>query len=272
MNDSILIFACDHRKNVQWDLPYIRLGNYQSDAAINIKDDTEIAPYQLLLSEGAQMWWVAKHLNELGNPDYIGFCHYRRFFSFIINQPIINITKSQYQSTFCAKPCDILNIIKNNSLDCISFIPLQVTSDIEHKFIDIKEQLKFLSVKDKLGITDEIINKSFELLFQNCYDEQLKTKLIEAMKQKRTYVCNIFVLKRELFMTFANIVFPTFKQLKQFIPDEQLKFIHPRFMGYILERFTSMFLYAFQMLDHKFSVLPLLTIDAQIHEKWETPK
>ena len=73
MNDNIQIFACDHRKNVQWDLPYIRLGNSQSDAVVSIKDDAEIMPYHRLLSEGAQIWWVYKHYKELGNPDFVGF-------------------------------------------------------------------------------------------------------------------------------------------------------------------------------------------------------
>jgi hypothetical protein len=45
---------------------------------------------------------------------------------------------------------------------------------------------------------------------------------------------------------------------------------HPRFMGYILERFTSMFLHAYQDMGYKIGIMPLVTIDAHIHEKWSS--
>ena len=268
---SIQIFACDHRKNVQWDLPYIRLGNYQSDAAINIKDDAEIAPYQLLLSEGAQMWWASKHYEELGNPDYIGFCHYRRFFSFVSKIPILNISVNSYSSNLCAKPAQLLDVIEANKLDGITFIPLQVTNPNEYKFVDIKDQLKFLSNTGKIGISDEVVDKSFDALFQRCTDFKLDNALHKSMLNNLTYVCNIFILRKDLFMTFSNIVFPVFKELSKCMTEEQLRMTHPRFMGYILERFTSIFLHAYQEMGFKIGIMPLVTIDAHIHEKWTIP-
>ena len=90
------------------------------------------------------------------------------------------------------------------------------------------------------------------------------------MLNKLTYVCNIFILQKDLFMTFANIVFPVFKQLTECMTKQQLKMTHPRFMGYILERFTSMFLHAYQDARHKIGIMPLVTVDAHIHEKWSS--
>jgi hypothetical protein len=39
------------------------------------------------------MWWARKKYLELGNPEYIGFCHYRRFLTAyaVDNRPIIDI-------------------------------------------------------------------------------------------------------------------------------------------------------------------------------------
>lgn len=266
--NSIQIFACDHRKDTQWDLPYIRLGNYQSDAAINIKDDAEIAPYQLLLSEGAQIWWVYKHYKDLGNPDFVGFCHYRRFFSFAINRPILNIPHDEYKKEYCANSLDVLAAMQKMNVDGASIMPFQVTTDEEYSFVDIADQLKFLSKKDRLCIPDSVIDQAFQLLLQNA---QAKTTLMlkQVMKSKKTYVCNIFVLRKEMFFEYAKTVFPVFKELYKSIPQHSLSNIHPRFMGYILERFTSLYLTAYNLLGKKIAVIPVLTIDANVHKKWD---
>ena len=38
-----------------------------------------ISSYNPLVNEMTGIWWVAKHYEEIGNPDYVGFTHYRRF-------------------------------------------------------------------------------------------------------------------------------------------------------------------------------------------------
>lgn len=64
------------------------------------------------------------------------------------------------------------------------------------------------------------------------------------MSFRNSYVCNIFILKARYFHEYCDIAFPTFVKMKQMLSDNELKDIHPRFMGYILERFTSMYLHA----------------------------
>jgi len=38
-----------------------------------------ISEYNVFLNEMTGIWWIAHHLQELGNPQYIGVNHYRRF-------------------------------------------------------------------------------------------------------------------------------------------------------------------------------------------------
>jgi hypothetical protein len=40
-------------------------------------------------------------------------------------------------------------------------------------------------------------------------------------------------------------------------------------MGLILERFTSLYLTAIQLLGKQIKTVPLMTIDAHIHKKWD---
>lgn len=262
-NSGILMFAADHRKEVSWNLPCIRLGNFQSDCALNIKSDPVVAPFQLLLSEGAQMWWVNRHLAELGNPEYVGFQHYRRFFSFKLGNPIENVPADHFYPKLCATPFEIYQLLKSSQHDGASFIPIQVTKE----FTDIVSQLKTLIKNENLGDIEDLVDPAFAE-FKNNLGSKFASAFDKAMKVKQTFCCNIFVLKTELFKQFADAAFPVFQNMLEKMPIERLKSAHPRFMGYFLERFTSIYLWSLIILGHKIRQIPLLTIDANIHKKW----
>ena len=91
----------------------------------------------MLLSEGAQIWWLSKHLADFGSPDYVGLFHYRRFMSLAVDKPIVNISQSQFSRELCALPHHLMFLIEQNGLDGLVFTPLAVTSDSEHSFTDI---------------------------------------------------------------------------------------------------------------------------------------
>ena len=264
--NSIQIFACDHRKNVQWDLPYIRLGSKNSDAIFNIKYDNEILKFDPYLSEGAQILYVANHLSELGNPKYVGFVHYRRFFSFVINQWILNISNTQFNSQMCASPFQIALYLEQNKSDGISIMPFNIVNPIQHKFVGLIDQLKYL-MTNEFNCPNQIIDDAFDIFLANC--GELSTTIKQTFDIEAQYVCNIFVLESSLFKQYATIIHNTIKKLIANISNDQLNKMHPRFMGYILERFTSCYLYAIQKIGKKISHVPLLTIDAHIHQKWE---
>ena len=80
---SIKKFAVDYRKITpqKWSLPYIRIGGTGCDSAVNIGTAIENDKYCPRMSELDKVWWVWKNIKEFGDPDYVGFCHYRRFFT-----------------------------------------------------------------------------------------------------------------------------------------------------------------------------------------------
>lgn len=55
--DSIQIFACDHRKNIQWNLPYVRFGGSESDCAIK-NDKNEIFGIACNADETPKIYWL----------------------------------------------------------------------------------------------------------------------------------------------------------------------------------------------------------------------
>ena len=60
----------------------IHAGSSMSDIDIPdaLRDDTmpSISEFNIYLNEMTAIYWVGKHIADIGNPDYIGFAHYRR--------------------------------------------------------------------------------------------------------------------------------------------------------------------------------------------------
>ena len=86
MSSSIRVFACDHRclGSKPWLYDAVRLGTgFSNDCKLKDTDGETICTPEndKLMSEYTAIWWLWKHIKELGDPDYVGFCHYRRFFT-----------------------------------------------------------------------------------------------------------------------------------------------------------------------------------------------
>lgn len=59
---AIKVFAIDHRKNIDWKLPFIRLGKWKdSDAVINDGLGTSISKYELPFGENDGIYWAWKN-------------------------------------------------------------------------------------------------------------------------------------------------------------------------------------------------------------------
>lgn len=129
MGTSIQIFASDHRKNINWEFPFIRVtDNY--DSAVNIVNDKFLFDTRDYLSEISRMMYAYKHLADFGNPDFVGFCHYRRFFANIVGVPAIVVEDHarKYHDKVLT-PTQQHNIMVHNNIQAI----------VEFPFYDIAE-------------------------------------------------------------------------------------------------------------------------------------
>lgn len=71
MPSDAVVFACDHRHNAKWDLPYVRFGGEESDCAVRCKN--EICGLSVNADEAPKIYWLWKNIDELG-ADVIGYC------------------------------------------------------------------------------------------------------------------------------------------------------------------------------------------------------
>ena len=86
MMKELRVFACDHRclGNRSWQYPFERIGTgFTNDCKLKDIDEPSICNEKTnkFFSEYTAIWWLWKHLKQIEVSDFIGFVHYRRFFT-----------------------------------------------------------------------------------------------------------------------------------------------------------------------------------------------
>lgn len=267
MNDSILIFACDHRQNVQWNLPYIRFGGPESECNIKIKAN-KIFNIDVNADEAPKLFWLWENIQEFGNPDIIGYCQYRRFFTNINTNglPLINISIDAFQNKFAMTPLQQLSLINTYNVDGILHLHFKIISDnINYKYI--WEQFPLLNENKMLQPKYQKL--AFDLLLKHTPTE-LKQYIEASFQIKEMYLCNIFTAKRQVFDLFGKITFNAVKELLSNMEYNERMSLFPCWLAYLFERYTSCFYHALELSGkYKFLKVPLLTIDGQTHTSWK---
>ena len=202
------------------------------------------------------MWWASKHYEELGNPDYIGFCHYRRFFTSnnINSIPIVNINNASYNSSYALSPMQLLHIQTQTKFKIATMFPIKVAYGK-----NICEQIEYLDHAMTVYLNDQLFAYFKSYLPQKYYDV-----FEDACNQPSTHLCNIFVMCREKFLEYIDAAI---KALIEFHNKFYANQFHSRYLGYYLERLTSTFIYCNKLLNETVISLPLMTIDGNVHVK-----
>lgn len=265
--NSIQIFACDHRHDVQWDLPYVRFGGPESSCAIKT-DANKIFDIEVNADETPKLFWLWKNLDQLGNPDVVGYCQYRRFFCSLTAQlPVIDIPREKLRREFALTPLQQLMLINQYNVDGILHPHFKVIDDRKTPYTYIWEQIYILTKEDMLQM--KLQRKAFELLLEHT-PSNLKDAMNKAFKVKENYLCNIFTVKSKLFKEFGEVAFKVIEDLLKSMTVEERLELHPYWLAYIFERYTSCWYHALEISGKcRFLKIPLLTIDAGKHIRWK---
>lgn len=266
---SIQVFACDHQTVDIWKLPFIRIGTgYHNNSAI--KDNIEeniLQNYDQLLSEGTSIWWLWKHLPDFGNPDYVGFCHYRRFFTLLKPNfgafPIFSNSFANFDklTDYIITPAQQLAIIQQNNADGILPLPFP-DYGYANSCNTIQDLMKAESDKDdmQLNMPKHLCDKAFDILLENT-PSNLKSKMQNTFSDLNGYHFNIFTLKRELFDLYSQIIWKSCFDIEKYAHDEKIENLHPRWLAYLLERYSSCIFKMMQLNNQKFIELPMMMLN-----------
>lgn len=215
-DDNIDIFVCHHKdlKQIVKNNIYKTIDSRNIKVNLPLKDD--------FYSELYQYKYV---YDNVPLKKYVGFCHYRRYFSFLDDIPNIDELFNTY--------------------DCIVGRPLTLK-------ITIREHYKLFHNIEDLEIVENIIKKKY-----NDYYDSLESFLDNNL----LIPYNMFIMKKEDFKEYCDFIFGVMneylnivgtdikgriennkeKYLKSFSPNDTVEYQY-RIGGYIIERLTNVFM------------------------------
>jgi hypothetical protein len=237
MNNKIKIGVCFHKEYeihpfIQNKEIYIPIhagrsiydGN--SELLLNmIGDNTgdNISELNKFLNEMTAMYWFIKHYEEIGNPEYFGFFHYRRFFNFNLEE----LDKNKIN----------VNVMDFN--------------------FDQNIYSQLLSTEVKNDSFEKFINTYLAL---NPNDSEL---MQEFLSEKRLYICNMFIMHKDHFIEYGKFIECCIDIAKLFVKYYGHDLINrPRMYGHILERMTGFYLFKLQKTKNiELKITPVINTD-----------
>lgn len=209
-----------------------------------IGDDTgdNISDRNPKYSELTAQYWAWKNYDKIGNPDYIGFMHYRRHFIFndkkyapdamgMVSFDRIDddyLEKNNiYNSDAIRKYIDSNDIIVGNPVDCRRF------SELKHKH----PRDAFCYNSDLHAADYDLMNTVVEQL----YPEYKKTINMCEHGYKQ-YWYNMFIMRREVFFKYCRFWWSVINVLEKKIDTTMYPENALRILGYLSERLLGLFI------------------------------
>ena len=211
-NKAYKIIVGNHDVNIDTDLEVIKCGDKN-----DVLDDTFYSEIYML-----------KKLVDMNYPfkDYVGFCHYRKYFSFMNDVP--DMESEEY-----------------SKYDAIISLPLILRKS------NIEQYGSCHNIKD-IGLILKIIFNKYP---------SYSNALCSFLFGKRLIPYNMFIMKREDFIEYINFVWDVLQDyvnivgtdikgkierekeeyLKKFSPNDTIEYQY-RIGGYLAERLTNVFI------------------------------
>lgn len=226
-----------------------------------IGDDTgdNISKENTKYNELTAQYWAWKNYDKIGNPDYIGFMHYRRHFVFDSKLKFLPYTWLPKSSFHYIKQIDN-NYLKSLSNDKI--LPHLNTHPncIAYNKFDVFYKSFSLSIKNHwinggMGPQKEKIIYIFEDVVKTFFPEY-KSTLNTFLNGRYMYCCNSFIMHKELFFEYSQFLFKILSEIDKKVDSSTFNKKQIRFLGYLGELILSLFIMQKQ-LDNKFKLIEL---------------
>ena len=210
-----------------------------------VGDDTgdNISDKNSRYCELTAQYWVWKNYESIGNPEYVGFMHYRR--QFIFDK---NLKHSPYLwlpgSHFYFVKSIYSNYIEHFSKDKI-YPFLDNTDCIVFKKVDIRpiSHQKNMERHFYLGMPAQKAHvfRIFENVIKEHYPQYYKT-FQEFKNGTYMYCCNSFIMKKRLFMEYSEFLFGVLTKVDSLVDSSEFNSAELRFLGFLGEYLLSIFI------------------------------
>ena len=222
----------------------------QDNQSIKLKDSIfpEISKKNDMYNEFSVLYVIWKYYSK--DLDYIGLCHYRRYFVLkrykFIFEIVTKIFKKNLLYIFFINRTilKLKKILKKNEL----IIPKLKKIDVS-----MKEYYAKKHIKEHYEIFENVIRNEFDFL---------KEHLNFVSERKAGYFLNMFIMKKDLFEEYCENLFKFLNIIEKKINIPKDDKYQKRALGFLGERFTN--LYYVYLLESKiinnFKEMSIITI------------
>lgn len=182
-----------------------------------IGDDTgdNISRLNKCYAELTAIYWAWKNYTKLGNPNYIGFMHYRRFMLFRDGYPI--------EESF--KTSNVIDAVKGTDICLLEKIGAY--SKKSGKYMqDIATQYAEVHQKEDLNLLERIVQEDYP---------EMMSALRTIFSSAKISWKNIFVMRREIFMEYCSFCFEIMAKIEHFCNWASNKEEELRVCGFLSE-------------------------------------
>ncbi|WP_432633776.1 DUF4422 domain-containing protein [Brachyspira sp.] len=192
------------------------------------------------------IYWAWKNYYKLGNPDYIGFMHYRRLLVF--NE----YEYDKYEQTKINKAYrDIFDNFNNDNLLDKYGLNLETINKYIQKYdliLPLQAELKIANTnssredyaKNIEGVNVEDYDKMVEYICKN-YPEY-KDYILEQRDSSRRYFYQMFIIKKNLFLDYCDFLFSVLDKLDKVIDTSNYSINGKRTLAYLGEALFDLYM------------------------------
>lgn len=187
-----------------------------------LKDNSgeNISEKNSFYNELTVIYWVFKNYEKIGDPDYVGFCHYRRYFSFLHSD------KHYYE-------LDISNPIVQNFIDLPDSDIEKITDYDFIAPIPSRRKSVYWNYKMAHGTSDIIKVKDIIASKHPEYIDAFE----DYFSGNRAFYHNMFIFRRKDFFDYCTFLFGVLFELEKQIDTKNYRmFISERLTGVYIKK------------------------------------
>lgn len=235
---------------------------FQSMAGDDTGDNiSHLNPYY---SEMTAVYWAWKNYEQLGNPNYFGLAHYRRLLGFGHDQSEGYIVIPDFESLPASDYAETVIAPIVTSHDICIRTPIKITQSI---FDEHKNEVVTKAVDPILQYTCAHDIKHLELTLALLVQKhpEYRSAVNTFIDMKRHYMCNLFVMRKNLFFEYAEWIFPILNTVHAAIDYSSLSPYQQRVIGFLAERLTGIFVLR-KMEQKSISIKHVIGLDIDVNQ------
>ncbi len=189
-----------------------------------------ISEFNRYCNEMTAIYWVWKNYDKVGNPDFVGFMHYRRHF--------ILVDKLKFQDSY-EKTLGLTKENLERLTEQYDLITLPFVCTGKNKFIDCIGNEYCTQGGNRIR---QAIDIAVDFIKKRSPDDAKEVEAILHGHQTGSF-CNMFIMKKELFFEYCEWIFPILFDLDKKLGHENYEDGQERCVGWTAEMLTSIFIY-----------------------------